>query len=99
MRMQASFMALGAAAAMTLAGCSQQPSAPVAAIKDKFYSVAPNALKVRAGIVSAEVTEMKVMERVEEGSGKVTVPAKLTAKLVLKNVSADQSVRLLGGKI
>lgn len=99
MKTQAGIMAIAAAAAMTMAGCTQPPAAPVAVVKDKFYTVAPDALKVLAGIVSGEVTEMKVMERVEEGSGKVTAPARLTGKLVLKNVSPDQSVRLLGGKI
>ena len=84
---------------MALAACTPQSATPVAAIKDKFYTVAPDALKVRSGLVSGEVTEMKVMERVEEGSGKVTSPAKLTGKLVLKNVSPDQSVRMLTGKI
>jgi hypothetical protein len=99
MRTQSGFAALAAAAAVTMAGCSQPPASPAAAINDKFYAVVPDALKTRTGIVSAEVTEMKVMERVEEGSGKVTTPAKLTGKLVLKNTSDNQSVRLVGGKI
>ena len=42
---------------------------------------------------------MKVTERVEQGSGRVVAPAKLTAKVVLKNSSAEQTVRLVGGKI
>ena len=96
---QASLMLTSAALTALAAGCSPQSSAVAAAISDKVYRVTPDALKVRAGIVSGEVTEMKVIERVEEGSGKVTTPAKLTGKLVLKNVSADQSVRLLGGRI
>ncbi len=95
------FMRAGLAmsAVMALAGCTQKPAAPVAAINDKVYSVTPNAIKVKAGIVTGEVTELKVTERVEHGTGKVTTPAKLTGKLVLKNVSSDQTVRLLGGKI
>ncbi len=87
------------AAAMTTAACTPQPVTPVAAVKDRYYTVAPDAMKVRTGIVSGELTEMKVMERVEEGSGKVTTPAKLTGKLVLRNVSPDQSVHMLAGKI
>ena len=39
------------------------------------------------------------MERVEQGSGRVDSPAKLTGKLKLTNSSTDQTVRLLGGKI
>ena len=97
--MQASLMIMSAATAAMTAGCSPQSTAVAAAISEKVYTVTPDTLQVKAGIVSGEVTEMKVMERVEDGSGKVTTPAKLTGKLVLKNVSADQSVRLLGGKI
>ena len=33
------------------------------------------------------------------GSGRIDLPARLTGKLVLTNVSKDQSVRLLGGKL
>ena len=85
-------------AAMTL-GCSPAPSGVTAVINDKVYTVTPDAVKVTAGIVTGEVKEMKVTERVEAGSGRVTGPAKLTGKLVLKNTSADQTVRLIGGKI
>jgi len=87
-----------AVAAMTL-GCSQQPAGTVAVIEDKVYTVTPAAVKVKAGIVTGEVTEMKVTERVERGSGTVVAPAKLTGKLVLKNSSTNQTVRLVMGKI
>lgn len=92
-------IAAAAIAAVLTVGCTPSPSAVAAVVKDKVYSVTPDAMKVKAGMVLGEVTELKVLERVEEGSGKVSVPAKLTGKLVLKNTSAEQSVRLLGGKI
>ena len=87
-----------AVAAMTL-GCSQQPSGTAAVIEDKTYTVTPAAVKVKAGIVTGDVTEMKVTERVEKGSDRIVSPAKLTGKLVLKNSSKNQAVRLVGGKI
>lgn len=99
MWMRASMMLVSAAAAAMTVGCSPQPSAVAAAIKDKIYTVTPDAIKVKAGIVSGEVTEMKVTERVEEGSGKVASPAKLSGKMVLTNTSAEQTVRLVGAKI
>jgi hypothetical protein len=86
-----------AVAAMTL-GCSQ-PSGTAAVIEDKTYTVTPASVKVQAGIVTGEVTEMKVTERVEKGSGRVVSPAKLTGTLKLKNTSANQTVRLVAGKI
>ena len=91
-------MVTTAVAAMTL-GCSQQPAGTAAVIEDKVYTVTPAAVKVKAGIVTGDVTEMKVTERVEKGSGRIVSPAKLTGKLVLKNSSKDQAVRLVGGKI
>ena len=84
--------------AMTL-GCSQQPSGPQVVIEEKTYTVTPASVTVKAGIVTGTVTEMKVTERVEKGSGTVVAPAKLTGKLVLTNNSKDQNVRLITGKI
>src|SRR5437870_6754770 len=89
---------LAAGVAMIL-GCSQQPSGTAAIIEDKTYTVTPASVKVKAGIVTGEVTEMKVTERVEQGSGRVVSPAKLTGTLKLKNTSANQTVRLVTGKI
>ncbi len=80
-------------------GRSEQPTATAQVIEEKTYSVTPAAMKVKAGIVAGEVTDMKVTERVEKGSDRVVSPAKLTAKIVLKNSSVDQSVRLVAGRI
>jgi len=88
----------GSLAAMTL-GCSPAPNAVAAVINDKVYTVTPASIKVEAGIVTGEMTDMKITERVEAGSGRVANPARLTGKLALKNTSADQSVRLIEGKI
>ena len=97
MRTWVGVMIVAAAAATGFLGCSEQPTAAV--IEDKTYTVTPAEVKVKAGIVTGTVTEMKVTERVEKGSGRIVSPAKLTGKLVLKNSSTDQAVRLVGGKI
>ncbi|MBI2001633.1 MAG: hypothetical protein HYT85_12490 [candidate division NC10 bacterium] len=87
------------AVAATTLGCSEQTSGTAAVIEDKTYTVTPAAVKVKAGIVTGDVTEMKVTERVEKGSGRIVSPAKLSGKLVLKNSSTNQTVRLVAGKI
>ncbi|HUG76630.1 MAG TPA: hypothetical protein VML57_04005 [Burkholderiales bacterium] len=97
--MRASVVLVSAATAAMTLGCTPEPQAPAAAINDKFYTVTPDTMTVSAGILSGELTGMKVMERVEEGSGRIASPAKLSGKLVLKNVSKDQSVRLVGGTV
>src|SRR2546422_5569196 len=84
---------VAAVAAMTL-GCAQGPST-AAVVADKTYTVTPASVTVKAGIVTGEVTEMKVTERVEQGSDRVVSPAKLTGTLKLKNTSANQTVRIL----
>jgi uncharacterized membrane protein YeaQ/YmgE (transglycosylase-associated protein family) len=92
--------ALVAAVVWMTFGPPIQPAATAAAVvEDRTYAVTPAAMKVKAGIVTGEVTDMKVTERVEQGSGRVVSPAKLTANLVLKNSSANQTVRLVAGKI
>jgi len=83
---------------MTL-GPVSQPAATAAVIEERTYSVTPAAMKVKAGIVTGEVTQMKVAERVEKGSDRIVAAAKLTAMLRLKNTSTNQTVRLLDGKL
>src|SRR5437879_10046720 len=83
---------------MTL-GPVQQPAAVAAPIEERTYAVTPASVKVKAGIVTGEVAEMKVAERVEQGSDRIVTAAKLTGTLRLKNTSANQTVRLLEGKL
>jgi hypothetical protein len=90
---------MACAVAAAVLGCAPKTPGTVAVIEDKVYTVTPATMTVKAGIVQAEITEMKVMERVEKGSGRIDVPAKLSAKLKLKNSSSDQTVRLIGGKM
>ena len=90
---------VGAVMAVMTLGCSQQPSGTAAVIEDKTYTVTPASVKVKAGIITGEVIELKVKERVEKGSDRVVSPAKLTGTLRLKNTSANQTVRLVEGKL
>ena len=90
---------MACAVAGALLGCGQKPTTAAAVIEDKLYAVTPPAMTVKAGIVSAELTEMKVTERVEKDTGRIDAPARLTAKLKLVNSSPDQTVRLISGKM
>ena len=87
------------AVAVTALGCAQQPSATAAGVENRSYRVTPASVTVRAGIITGEVTEMKVTEMVEQGSDRVVSPAKLTGTLRLRNTSANQTVHLVGGKM
>jgi hypothetical protein len=80
-------------------GCGQQPAATAAVVEDKTYTVTPTSVTVKAGVISGDVIGMKVTERVEQVSGRVVSPAKLTGTLKLKNASGNQTVRLLTGRL
>lgn len=99
MLMRAAMAAVGVAAVAMSVGCSPKPATATAAVNDKGYTVTPSQLTVNSGPLSGTFTEMKVVERVEAGSGRIDQPARLTGKLVLTNVSKDQSVNLLGAKL
>jgi uncharacterized membrane protein YeaQ/YmgE (transglycosylase-associated protein family) len=83
---------------MTL-GPVPQPAATAAVIEERTYTVKPPSVKMQAGIVTGEVTAMKIAERVEKGSDRIITPAKLTATITLTNTSANQTLRLLEGKL
>ena len=86
--------------ALAILGCSPGTATTAApAINDKSYALSPDTIKVKAGMISGDLTELKVTERVEDGTGRVVTPARLTGKLVLKNTSSDQSVKLVEGKM
>lgn len=98
--MHTTSLILGAAAAAALVGCTPPPAATKAAeVKDSLYTVTPASMTVKAGLLTGEMTDMKITERVEEGTGRVDAPPRLTGKLVLKNVSNDQTLRLLAANM
>src|SRR5437762_1166267 len=88
---------MAAAVAVTTLGCSQQPLGMAAVIEDKTYPVTPASVTMKAGIIPGKVIALKVAERVEKGSDRVV--SKLTGTLRQKNTSANQTVRLVDGKI
>ena len=70
-----------------------------AAIVDKVYPVTPSSITVKTGMITGEVIELKVTERVEKDSDRVVSPARLTGKLRLVNTSLNRTVRLVEGKV
>jgi hypothetical protein len=68
-------------------------------IEDRTYPVTPASITVKSGIITGEVIELSVTERIEKGSERVVSPARLTGTLRLENASANRTVRLVGGRI
>ena len=87
------------AVAAAMLGCMPKSPTNTTVIEDKTYEVTPPSMTVKTGLVTAELTNMKVTERVEKESRKIDTPARLTANLKLVNSSSDQTVRLISGKM
>jgi hypothetical protein len=68
-------------------------------IEDKVYPVTPPSMIVKSGMITGEVIDLKVTERVEKGSDRVVSPARLTGTLRLHNTSANRTVRLVEGTV
>ncbi|HUP34152.1 MAG TPA: hypothetical protein VNC82_01780 [Candidatus Limnocylindria bacterium] len=68
-------------------------------VEDRVYPVTPASMTVKTGMITGEVIELKVTERVEKGSERVVSPARLTGQLRLKNTSANRTVRLVEGRV
>lgn len=89
---------MAAAITTAIAGCTPPTTEKAAAIEDKLYVMAPDQFDITAGILKGKVTGITILERVEQGSGRVDTAARLKGKLALMNSSTDQSVRLINGR-
>ncbi len=93
-------LGLGAGLAAALAACGQKAEQGASAqVEDKTISLAPESVPWKAAFLSGQLQDLKVTERVEEGTGKVVESPMLHATLKLKNASTDQAARLLSGRI
>lgn len=72
---------------------------PSGTIEEKVYPVTPPSMPVKSGMITGEVIDLKVTERVEKGSDRVISAARLTGTLRLQNTSAQRTVRLVEGKL
>ncbi len=85
-----------------LAACSQSQTSSTAAsapptVEKSFTLTASTPLHV--DFLAGQLQDLKVTERVEAQSGKVTEAPELRGTLQIKNTSPDQSAQLLGGKL
>ncbi len=87
---------------LALAACSQQGQSTVASSvqqTDKTFALSPNSTAVEVGFLAGQLQDLRVTERVEQATGKVVDPPLLHATLKLKDVSGNQSARLISGKL
>lgn len=88
---------LGVAAA--LAGCSSQPSADTPRMEEKTFSLVPAAIPVQVGVLTGQLTDLSIVQRVNAETREVVYAPQLRGTLKLKNTSSDEAVGLVGGRI
>lgn len=89
-------------AGLGLAACSQSETdtaASAPSIQEKTFALSPAQATVKAGFLTGEFEDLRVYQRVEEGTGKVVEAPKLRGSLKLTNASADQGARPLAGRV
>jgi hypothetical protein len=66
---------------------------------EKVIPLKPSISFVKASFLTGEIEGLRVVERVDPGTGKVVGEPRLEATLTVSNDSRDHAARLLGGKI
>ena len=68
-------------------------------LDEKTIPLKPSVTFIKASFLMGELRDLRVMERVEPGTGKMMGGPVLRATLTVTNDSENQAARLLGGKI
>jgi hypothetical protein len=68
-------------------------------IVDEQIALSPSTASLEIGFLSGQLQDLKVVRRVEEGSGRVIDKAELRGTLLLKNVSTDRAAHVLNGRV
>jgi hypothetical protein len=80
-------------------GCSQRQTASEPRIIEQTAALVPSSVPVTLGPLKGELSNLSVMRRVEESTGKTVYAPQLRGTLVLRNASEDVAVRLVGGEL
>jgi hypothetical protein len=92
--------AIAVATVVGPAACSQQATQSTGPqIEDKTFRVTLASPSTKLSFLAVQVLEPKVLQRVEQGTGKVVYPPMLRATVKVKNTSEDQAVRLISGAV
>ena len=91
-----------ALAALALAACSKQLGTPAAATVEpveRTFNLTTSNEVMKVDFLTGQLQGLTITERVDPKNGTVVDPPELRGTLKLKNVSSDQSARLIGGKL
>jgi hypothetical protein len=82
------------------AGCGQRQGADATPrFEEKVVRITPAKSNARISFLTAELTDVRVFERVNAETGEVVYGPRLYATLKLRNHVEDQTARLVGGEL
>lgn len=84
---------------LVVTGCSQEQTASEPRIIEQTAALVPSSVPVTLGPLKGQLSDLAVMRRVEEATGKTVYAPQLRGTLVLRNASEDVAVRLIGGEV
>ena len=68
-------------------------------LAEKVIPLKPSITFVKASFLTGEIQGLRVVERIQPGTGKIVGAPMLEATLTMSNDSRDHAARLLGGKV
>lgn len=81
-------------------GCSQQQQGGAASQgEEKTFAVKPATSELRIGFLTGQLTDLKIVERVNQKTGEVVQAPRLRGTLKLRNATLDQTARLISGSL
>lgn len=96
-------MAVGTTMALLTLGvgaCTQQQQeAATAQVEEKAFAMTPAASALRIGFLTGELTDLKIVQRVNQQTGEVVQAPRLRGTLKIKNPTSDQTARLISGSL
>jgi hypothetical protein len=83
-----------------VAGCSQQQSSNATPrTEEKVVHLTPAKSALKVSFLTAELADMRVIERTNAETGEVTYGPRFLATLKLRNPAEDETARLVGGEL
>jgi hypothetical protein len=90
---------IAVALAGALAGCAQEDISKAPRIEDKTFALQGADVPLRIGPLSGSLSNLVITQRVNLDTGEMVAAPQLRGTLALKNVSEDQTVRIVSGRV
>ena len=99
-RRTATIGSVGALVLFSVGACTQQQQGTATSqVEEKTFTVKPATAALRVGFLTGQLTNVKVVQRVNQSSGEVVQAPRLRGTLKLKNATTDQTARLISGSV